>query len=199
MDATCLVCHITCTGLPITRAGPGRTWRRRLIPGNRNMTRSHQRMWGIVPLCWRSQSRGSSLGSPRARRVSHRHRALESGVKSAGVAIRARICAVLLGRPLPGHTCQICPWGSELGSWSSCAAGIGPLSLASDAFAFSDSACLSAVELCHTPSSCSGRLGVGDDDCFGAVAWERPGQSRQLTECRQPASRDFVWLHKTVV
>lgn len=135
MDATCFVCHITCTGLPITRAGPGGAWRRRLIAGNRNMTRSHQRMWGIDP-CAGAHRQDGSLGSPRGRRASHQYRAVHSKVKSVGVPIRPRICAVLLGRRLLGHACQI-PWvQSELESWSSAAAraGIGPLSLASGAF-----------------------------------------------------------------
>lgn len=140
---------------------------------------------GNRPIRWRFANKTAHWDPRGTRRVCHRHRA----VKSVGVAIRARICAILLGRPLLGRTCQI-PWGSSVGELERRAAGIGPLSLASGAFVcFLGSACLSGLNLCHTDSSCSGRLGVGDDDCFGAVAWKRSGLSRQLTEYSLQASQ----------
>lgn len=93
------------------------TWRRRLTSGNRNMTRSHPENVGNRPMCWPSQASGSQ-GSPRA----------SSGCPSTpcspgvelsqpvGVPIRARICAVLLRRPLLGHTPADSPgavsWGA---------------------------------------------------------------------------------------
>lgn len=61
-------------------------------------------MWGIDPSAGASQTRRlTGIPEGLARRVCHRHRA----VKSVGAAIRARICAILLGRPLLGPTCQI--------------------------------------------------------------------------------------------
>lgn len=125
MDATCLVCHITCTGLPITRAGPGRTWRRRLIPGNRNMTRSHQRMWGIDPCAGAHKQRrltgipegSSGLPSTPCCRVwcqvgrrSHKSSYLRRFIREAASGAH-------LSDP---------PWGSELGSWSSARLALDP-------------------------------------------------------------------------
>lgn len=125
--------------------------------------------------------------------------------KSVGAAIRARICAILLGRPLLGWGAPVrSPGAVELESWSSARRALDPFLLRQVLLCvFLGSACLSGLNLCHTDSSCSGRLGVGDDDCSGAVAWKRSGLSRQLTEYSlhtsqpdQPAGLAWlVWLH----
>lgn len=84
------------------------------------------------------------------------------------------------------------PWGSELGSWSSARLALDPfLSRQMLLCFFFDSACLSALKLCHTPGSCSGRPGVGDDDCFRPLLGNGLDNLASLrSAASQPASRD---------
>lgn len=142
---------------------------------------------GNRPMCWRSSQQTALLGSPSS--SGFPIDTVQSG--SVGAPIRARICAVLLGRPLPGAHLSDPPGSDELEQRGR---ALGPFLLRQVLFVL-DSACLSAFETCHTASSCSGHFGVGDDGCFGSYAWGgSAAQSPQPTARPSRGSSGYITM-----
>lgn len=116
-------------------------------------------MWGIDP-CTGARSKRAHW-EPRAHRSSHR----PVLSKSVGVPIRARICAVFIREAASGAHLSDSLAGLSSDLEEARARAIGPPFSCVRCFWPFDrgSLRLRILKTCHTPSSCSAHLGVGDD------------------------------------
>lgn len=155
-------------------------------------------MWGIDP-CAGAHRQDGSLGPPRARRACHRHRAASLESTRSAFPSKSSYLRRFIREAASGARLSDSPGAVRVGELELTrqrGRALDPFLMRQMLFCVFDSACLPGLELCHTASSCSGRLGVGDDDCFGLLLGKRLGDLASF----QPAGRPrLVWLHSNGV